>query len=81
MEDRDILTCIHALVAQERQLRDLRDNGQMGEGLEHDRLAEIGRNLDQMWDLLRRRRAMRAAGVDPDTINLRSSVQASVYVQ
>jgi hypothetical protein len=81
MEDREILDCIHALVAQERRLRDLRDRGQLSESVEHHRLADVEQNLDQMWDLLRRRRAMRAAGLDPDTIDLRPAMQVNAYVQ
>jgi hypothetical protein len=74
VEDREILDCIHALVAQERRLRDLRDRGQVSEGFEHERLAEIEENLDEMWDLLRRRRALRSAGQNPDLIDLRAGV-------
>jgi Protein of unknown function (DUF2630) len=81
MEDREILDCIHALVAQERRLRDLRDSGRMSEAAEHERLADIEENLDQMWDLLRRRRAMRSAGLDPDLVDLRPALQVSAYVQ
>ena len=81
MEDREILDCIHALVAQERRLRDLRDHGEVSEGFEHHRLTEIEENLDQMWDLLRRRRAMRAAGLSPDTIDVRPQFQVNAYVQ
>lgn len=78
MEDREILYCVHALVAQERRLRDLRDRGEVSEDLEHDRLTEIEENIDQMWDLLRRRRAMREAGLDPDTVvDLRSQRQVN----
>jgi hypothetical protein len=81
MEDREILDCIHALVVQERRLRDLRDHGQVSEGFEHERLIEIEENLDQMWDLLRRRRATRAAGLDPDDIDVRPQFQVNAYVQ
>ena len=80
VEDREILDCIHALVAQERRLRDQRETGELSEGLEHDRLAEIGKNLDQMWDLLRRRRALRAAGLDPQPIDLCASRQINAFV-
>jgi hypothetical protein len=76
VHDREILDCIHALVASERRLRDLRDHGRVSEGFEHERLAEIEENLDQMWDLLRRRRAMRAAGLDPDVVDLRATAGA-----
>ncbi|HEY6797201.1 MAG TPA: DUF2630 family protein [Kineosporiaceae bacterium] len=77
MHDREILDCIHALIAQQRRLRDQRDAGQLGEGQEQNRLAEIGENLDEMWALLRRRRALRNAGLDPESLELRSSVQAT----
>jgi len=72
MEDREILDCIHALVAQERRLRDLRDRGEVTEDHVHERLTEIEANLDQMWDLLRQRRARRAAGLPADVVDLRS---------
>jgi hypothetical protein len=81
MEDREILDCIHALVAHERRLRDLRDSGQVSRDIEHQRLTEIEENLDQMWDLLRRRRAMRAAGLDPDLAEERPQFQVNAYVQ
>jgi hypothetical protein len=81
MEDREILNCIHGLVAQERRLRDLRDSGDVTEGFEHDRLAQLGLNIDQMWDLLRRRRAMRSAGLDPDAVDVRSATQVGAYTQ
>jgi hypothetical protein len=81
MEDRAILDCIHNLVADERRLRDLRDRGEVTEGFETGRLHEIEESLDQMWDLLRRRRAMRDAGLDPDTIDLRPMMQVNAYVQ
>jgi len=81
MEDPEILDCIHSLVADERRLRDLRDHGDVTEGFEHSRLAEIEESLDQMWDLLRRRRAMRAAGLNPDLVDVRPTLQVSAYVQ
>ena len=79
MEDREILDCIHALVASERRLRDERDHGSVSEGFEHERLGEIERNLDQMWDLLRRRRALRAAGLDPDVVDLRVTAGVALH--
>jgi hypothetical protein len=80
LEDREILDCIHALVAQQRRLRDLRDHDPASEGFEHQRLTEIEENLDQMWDLLRRRRALRARGLDPDLAGERPQVQITAYV-
>jgi Protein of unknown function (DUF2630) len=81
MEDREVLDCIHNLVADERRLRDLRDRGEVSETFETSRLREIEEALDQMWDLLRRRRAMRGAGLDPDTLDLRPMMQVNAYVQ
>lgn len=81
MEDREILDCIHALVAQQRRLRDLRDHGQVSGGIEQQRLTEIEENLDQMWDLLRRRRALRAGGLDPDLAEDRVQLQVDAYVR
>jgi hypothetical protein len=66
MDDREILDCIRGLVAEEHWLRHQRDQGALSEDVGVRRLSEVERSLDQLWDLLRRRRAMRAAGVDPD---------------
>jgi len=33
-------------------------------------LREVESRLDEMWTTLRRRRALRAAGLDPDEIDL-----------
>lgn len=71
MEDREILDCIRGLVAEEHWLRDQRDRGLLSEDLEIRRLRSIEENLDQLWDALRRRRALRAAGLDPDVVEQR----------
>ena len=81
MEDREILDCIRGLVAEEHWLRDQRDRGLLSEELEVRRLEAIEENLDQLWDQLRRRRAMRAAGLDPDLAEQRPSMQVQAYVQ
>ena len=81
MEDREILDCIQGLVAEERRLRVLRDHGDVSEDVEVLRLGELERNLDQLWDTLRRRRAMRAAGLDPDDVRERPQLQVEAYVQ
>jgi hypothetical protein len=73
MEDREILDVIHGLVAEERRLRELRDKGAVTEDAEVSRLGEIEASLDQMWADLRRRRALRAAGLDPDAVDLRAA--------
>lgn len=81
MEDREILDCIRGLVAEEHWLRQQRDQGQLSEDVEVRRLSEVERSLDQLWDLLRRRRAMRAAGLDPELAEERPTLQVDNYLQ
>jgi len=73
MEDRDILDVIHGLVAEEHWLREQRQKGVIESDTQSRRLHEITLRLDEMWALLRRRRARRAAGLDPDEVDLRST--------
>lgn len=81
MEDQEILECIRGLVAEEHWLRDQRDRGLLSEDVEVRRLEQLEENFDQLWDTLRRRRAMRAAGLDPDAVEQRPSLQVQSYVQ
>ena len=65
--DRSVLHHIEQLAGEEHRLfekRDLTDE-------ERARLARIGVELDQYWDLLRQRRARREFGQDPDTAEIR----------
>ena len=64
MADEDLIARINELAAEERRLED----GHIGESLsrdEHARLRHIEQTLDQLWDLMRQRRALRGAGKDP----------------
>ena len=45
------------------------------------RLQSIERSLDQCWDLLRQRRARRAANLDPDDVALRPEAVVKGYQQ
>ena len=66
-KDRSVLRHIEALVLQEHRL-------QAQESLsdaERARLHTIQVELDQSWDLLRQRRALRAIGQDPDKAQVR----------
>jgi hypothetical protein len=45
------------------------------------RLRAIEIELDQCWDLLRRRRARRAAGLNPDGTGVRSESVVENYEQ
>jgi hypothetical protein len=44
-------------------------------------LHAIEVELDQCWDLLRRRRARRASGLDPDDESVRSEIVVEGYEQ
>ena len=66
--DGSVLRHIEELVSQEHRL-------QSQEALSEDdraRLRAVEIELDQSWDLLRQRRALRAAGQDPDKAEVRS---------
>ena len=65
MDDAQIHGTIEKLVAEEHELWDRESAGDASD-LERRRLDELKVSLDQCWDLLRRRRALREAGRDPD---------------
>jgi hypothetical protein len=48
---------------------------------EHGRLKAIQVELDQSWDLLRQRRALRAAGQDPDKAQVRPAEIVEKYTE
>ncbi|MER7543091.1 DUF2630 family protein [Actinomadura sp.] len=66
MDEKDILAHIDEYVGEEQRLRERLRRGELGREEEHRRLAELEVALDQCWDLLRRRRARRDAGEDPE---------------
>ena len=45
------------------------------------RLQELKISLDQCWDVLRQRRALREAGLDPDTAAVRPADVVERYEQ
>jgi hypothetical protein len=57
---------ISGLIAEEKSLREQLAHGTISEGEEHARLADVEVQLDQCWDLLRQRDALRAVGENPD---------------
>lgn len=76
----EIIHRVHALVDDEHQLRERLAAGQLSAAEEHDRLRDIEAQLDQCWDLLRRRRAARDNGtVDPDTVRARPVSEVEGY--
>ncbi len=80
MDDRDVVQRINELADEEHRL----ERSHAGDGLsdaEIDRLREIEVALDQCWDLLRQRRARRAAGGDPDEAHVRPASTVEHYQQ
>jgi hypothetical protein len=80
MDDVDILHRIGQLSDEEREL----EESHIGKGLDGEDLArmrEIEVTLDQCWDLLRQRRARRAAGQDPDAVAVRPEAVVEGYQQ
>ena len=70
-KDRDILAEVNLLVAEEKDLRDKLQHHDIEETEEHQRLRAVEVQLDQCWDLLRQRRALRETGQDPDQAAVR----------
>ena len=79
MADEQLHERIEQLVAEEHELYERHDGGLSDS--EHQRLESIRVGLDQCWDLLRQRRALREAGRDPDTANVRDPDVVERYEQ
>jgi Protein of unknown function (DUF2630) len=81
MDDKQILERISALVDEEHELRSLWMQGKVGSSEEAERLRDLEESLDQCWDLLRRRRAARGIGSNPDEVEPQSRSQVEGYLQ
>jgi hypothetical protein len=80
MDDKEILAQINGLAEEEQRL----EEAHVGEGLSDDeqaRLRNIEVTLDQLWDVLRQRRAKRNAGGSPDEAQARSEGVVEGYLQ
>ena len=75
MNDQDLLTHISSLVDQEHELY---HKGDLSEG-EQSALRGLEVKLDQLWDLLRQRRAKREYGQNPDEAEERSPTTVESY--
>jgi hypothetical protein len=80
MEDEGIHNRIEQLVAEEQELYERGAEGGLSES-EHSRLESIKVGLDQCWDLLRQRRALREAGYDADAARVRDPEVVERYEQ
>jgi hypothetical protein len=79
MADEDIITSINDLAHEEHQLFEKESEGKAS-SKERERLKEIEVQLDQCWDLLHQRRALRSAGMDPDQAAVRPETTVEGYV-
>lgn len=80
MEDAQIHSSIEQLVQEEH---DLWQRESAGSATDDDRrrLETLKVSLDQCWDLLRQRRALREAGRDPDAADVRGTNVVEGYEQ
>ncbi|WJV50417.1 DUF2630 family protein [Streptomyces flavofungini] len=79
MDQQQILARISEMVDAEKTLRESLASGAIDETTERARLGVLERELDQCWDLLRRRRAKEEFGGDPDTVRARPVAQVENY--
>jgi hypothetical protein len=79
-EDGDIRHHISELVETERSLRAQLSSGEITAAEEHERLRRVENELDQCWDLLRQRDALRSAGSDPSRATARSEDVVEKYI-
>jgi hypothetical protein len=75
-KDAPVLSHIQALADEEHRLL---EQGGLAEA-ESNRLKEIQVELDQCWDLLRQRRALRETGQDPGEAHVRPPGVVEKYV-
>jgi Protein of unknown function (DUF2630) len=80
MDDPQIHGTIEQLVAEEHELWERESSGNASDG-DRQRLQELKVSLDQCWDLLRQRRALREAGRDPDEASARPEEVVENYRQ
>jgi hypothetical protein len=80
MDDAQIHARIEELVAEEHELWKQEEAGTIAGG-DRSRLDELKVSLDQCWDLLRQRRALREAGLDPEAAAARPPDVVEGYQQ
>lgn len=78
--DNNPLSRIRELVNEERDLRDRLQRHEITADQEHERLRALEVELDQCWDLLRQRRALRETGGDPREARVRPPDEVEGYL-
>jgi predicted transcriptional regulator len=81
MQDSSIQQRISELVTEEHKLRTAVQTGAISTDEEQSRLRALEQDLDQCWDLLRRRRAARSNHNDPDSVSARPIDEVEHYQQ
>jgi hypothetical protein len=71
---------ISDLVAEEKRLRDQLQAHEIEPSDEQTQLRRIEVQLDQCWDLLRQREALRSSGSDPDGAAVRPASEVEGYL-
>ena len=79
MDDTEILKHITELVNEEHELMNLSEAGGL-EDTQHARMKALEVSLDQCWDLLRQRRALREMGRDPADAHVRPAEVVEKYI-
>ncbi|HET8845460.1 MAG TPA: DUF2630 family protein [Ktedonobacteraceae bacterium] len=80
MQDVDILRHIEELVNEEHALTKQSQAGGLDDA-EHARMRQLEVSLDQCWDLLRQRRALRSAHLNPEEARVRDADIVEHYKQ
>lgn len=79
MDDQEIIDRINALAHEEHDLFEKESRGEAAAS-DRERLSQLGVTLDQCWDLLHQRRALRNAGADPDEARVRDEKTVEGYL-
>ena len=78
--DDNPLAHISELVEEERELRARLQRHEISADEEHARLRALEVELDQCWDLLRQRRALKETGGDPREAQIRPPDEVEGYL-
>jgi hypothetical protein len=79
MDDQEVIDRINQLAHEEHELFEKESEGTIGRE-ERERLQWLQVGLDQCWDLLHQRRALRSAGRDPNEAKPRDEKTVEGYV-
>lgn len=79
MEDEKVVERINELADEEHELWERGARGELSQA-ERERLKSLEVRLDQCWDLLHQRRALRNAGDNPDQARVRDEKTVEGYL-